>query len=420
MPGTLPVPNRRAIELVLWTATALEAQIPPASKFDRKNYFYPDLPKGYQISQYDLPFSIGGVLPIGDRELRIRRAHLEEDTGSLRHAGDSLHMAPESLVDLNRAGIPLMEIVTEPELYSAEDVRNYALMLRHLMRWLDVSDADMENGQLRIEPNISVRRVGTSELGTKTELKNLNSIRSVYLAVEHEIQRQKAALDSGAQVIQETRGWSEPEKRTFSQRSKEFAEDYRYFPEPDIPPIYLDQTLLHEFHRTMPELPWKRFARLQAQYGLTADDATDVTVERRWADLFEAVVEAGVQPKPAANWIIQERPEIPADRLAELIKLVAAGRINRDQGRQVLQEATTTDRTPAEIVRERGLEQLSDEADLAAVVDQVIGQNPQAVADFQAGKQQALGALLGAVKAATGGRANMGLASSLLRERLTR
>jgi aspartyl-tRNA(Asn)/glutamyl-tRNA(Gln) amidotransferase subunit B len=421
MPGVLPVPNRLAVELVLRTALALECEIPRHTKFDRKNYFYPDLPKGYQISQYDLPMSRNGHLDLADgTRVRIRRAHLEEDTGSLKHAGDALHTAAESLVDLNRSGMPLMEVVTEPDLHSADQARDYALALRQLLRYVGASEADMEKGQLRVEPNISVRRRGTEELGVKTELKNLNSFRALHLAIQHEVERQVRAIEAGGEVVQETRGWSEAERRTFSQRTKEFAEDYRYFPEPDIPPLELDPAWIQRLRAELPELPAARRARLVDQYGLSAQDATDLAAERETADYFEAVVEAGAEAKPAANWVVQERPVIPASRLATLVKLVVAGRINRDQARLVLQEATQADRDPEEIVRERGLEQLSDESDLAAAVDRVIAENPQAVADFHAGNQRAIGALLGAVKAATGGRANMALVSSLLRDRLNR
>jgi aspartyl-tRNA(Asn)/glutamyl-tRNA(Gln) amidotransferase subunit B len=313
-----------------------------------------------------------------------------------------------------------MEVVTEPDLHSADQARDYALALRQLLRYVGASEADMEKGQLRVEPNISVRRRGTEELGVKTELKNLNSFRALHLAIQHEVERQVRAIEAGGEVVQETRGWSEAERRTFSQRTKEFAEDYRYFPEPDIPPLELDPAWIERLRAELPELPAARRARLVEQYGLSAQDATDLAAERETADYFEAVVGAGAEAKPAANWVVQERPVIPAERLAALVKLVVAGRINRDQGRLVLQEATQADRDPEEIVRERGLEQLSDESDLAAAVDRVIAENPQAVADFQAGNQRAIGALLGAVKAATGGRANMALVSSLLRDRLNR
>ena len=419
LPGVLPVPNRTAVEHVLRTAIALECEIPAQTKFDRKNYFYPDLPKGYQISQYDLPLSRNGRLQVGERMVRIRRAHLEEDTGSLKHAGDALHSAHESLVDLNRAGVPLMEIVTEPDLRSADEARDYAVALRGLLRWIGVSEADMEKGQLRVEPNISVRRVGTSELGTKTELKNLNSFRALHLGVQYEVERQVRDLEAGRAVVQETRGWSEPQRRTFSQRSKEEAEDYRYFPEPDIPVIEVATDWVSRLRAELPELPAARRSRLAVEHGLPAQDAADLTAERATAEYFEAVVAAGAPAKAAANWVIQESPEVPAGRLAELVKLVVEGTINRDQGRAVLAESAQTGRAPSQIVSDRGLAQVSDESELAAVVDRVIEEQAQAVADYRAGKQQAIGALMNAVKAATGGRANMGLANRLLRDRLS-
>src|SRR5579864_6936076 len=241
LPGVLPVINRAAVEAGLKTALALNCEIPRHTKFDRKNYMYPDLPKGYQISQYDLPMSVNGHLEVGDRKVRIRRVHLEEDTGKLVHAGDRLHKAWESYVDLNRAGVPLMEIVTEPDIRSADEARDYATGLRALLRAIGASEAEMEKGQLRAEPNISIRRPGTGELGVKTELKNINSFRALHRAILFEVDRQIEALESGGTIVQETRGWSEAEGRTFSQRSKEFAEDYRYFPEPDLPPLELDR-----------------------------------------------------------------------------------------------------------------------------------------------------------------------------------
>src|SRR5437868_13945724 len=246
LPGVLPVPNRAAVEACIKTALALRCEIPRHTKFDRKNYMYPDLPKGYQISQYDLPMSVNGLLEVGPRKVRIRRVHLEEDTGKLIHAGDQLHKAWESYVDLNRAGVPLMEIVSEPDLHSADEARDYAMELRTLLRAIGASEADMEKGQLRAEPNISIRRAGSKELGVKTELKNINSFRALHRAILYEVDRQQQALESGRAVVQETRGWDETEQRTFSQRSKEFAEDYRYFPEPDIPPLELDRAWIEQ------------------------------------------------------------------------------------------------------------------------------------------------------------------------------
>ena len=420
LPGVLPVANRLAVEKVLKTALALNCEIPEKSKFDRKNYFYPDLPKGYQISQYDLPLSRGGWIDIGERRVRITRAHLEEDTGSLKHAGDALHAAPESLVDLNRSGMPLMEIVTEPDLHSAEEARDYALALRQLLRYVGASEADMEKGQLRVEPNISVRRRGDEQLGVKTELKNLNSFRALYRGVEFEIRRQVDLLTSGGQVVQETRGWSEPEQRTFSQRSKEYAQDYRYFPEPDLPPISIDPGWIDRLRGELPELPAPRRVRLMERHGLSEQDARELTTERATADYFEAVVAAGAEAKPAANWVIQESPTATPEQLAAVVRLVGSGTINRDQGREVLGEAARTGRQPDQIVGDRGLAQLSDEAELGTIADRVLDENPKAVADYRAGKLEAIGPLVGKVIAATQRRANAQVARRLLEERLNR
>jgi aspartyl-tRNA(Asn)/glutamyl-tRNA(Gln) amidotransferase subunit B len=418
MPGTLPVVNRRAVELVVKTGLALGGQIARHTKFDRKNYFYPDLPKGYQISQYDLPLCRGGQIDVGGRTVRITRVHLEEDTGKLVHAGDALHTAASSLVDLNRSGVPLMEIVTEPDLRGADEARDYAMALRAILRAIGASDADMERGQLRAEANVSVRRASADALGVKTELKNINSFRALHRAVAYEIERQVDVLESGGTVVQETRGWSETEQRTFSQRVKEYADDYRYFPEPDLPPLELAPAWVEALRASLPELPVARRARLVEAHGITAYDAEQLTEDAASADLFEATVAAGAPAKQAANWIIGSRPTLDAARLAELIGLVVAGTINRDQGLEVLEEAQAAGRSPGDVVRDRGLSQVSDEAELAAIVDRVIAENPRPAADYRAGKKQAIGALLGKVRGATGGRADLRAATRLLESRL--
>ncbi len=421
MPGVLPVINKAAVEACLKTALALNCEIPRHTKFDRKNYMYPDLPKGYQISQYDLPMSVNGHLELGDRQVRIRRVHLEEDTGKLIHAGDKLHKAWESYVDLNRAGVPLMEIVSEPDLRSADEARDYAQALRTLLRTIGASEAEMEKGQLRAEPNISIRRYGSDDLGVKTELKNINSFRALHRAIQFEVNRQVEVVEAGGIVGQETRGWSEAEQRTFSQRSKEFAEDYRYFPEPDLPPLELDRPWIEALRRALPELPAARRARLVSQYALPASDASQIAADRELADLFEAAAKASGDSKQTANWIIGEvapRGKLPTPaHLAELVTLVATGKITRDQGREVLGTSMENGHSPAQIVAERGFAQISDESELRVIVESVIAGNPRAVEDYRAGKKQAMQALMADVRTRAP-QANPRMASALLLELL--
>jgi len=390
MPGVLPVINKAAVEACLKTALALNCEIPIHTKFDRKNYMYPDLPKGYQISQYDLPMSVNGYLEVRGRKVRIRRVHLEEDTGKLIHAGDKLNKAWESFVDLNRAGVPLMEIVSEPDIRGADEARDYAQELRTLLRTIGASEAEMEKGQLRCEPNISIRRYESDDLGIKTELKNINSFRALHRAIEFEIKRQIQVVESGGTVVQETRGWSESEQRTFSQRSKEFAEDYRYFPEPDLPPLQLDRVWIEDLRRELPELPGSRRARLVAEYGLPVADAALIAADRDLADLFEAAAKASGDNKRTANWVIGEvapSGRLPSPiHLAEVVTLVGTGKITRDQGREVLAESMRDGASPAEIVATRGLAQVSDPAAVRATVEAVLADNPKAVADYRAGR----------------------------------
>ncbi len=423
LPGTLPVINRKAVELLLKSALALNCEIQEFTKFDRKNYFYPDLPKGYQISQYDLPMSRNGWIEVAGKRVRITRVHLEEDTGRLVHAGDSLHSGGVSMVDLNRSGMPLMEIVTEPDLRSAADARDYAVELRALLRTIGASEAEMEKGHLRAEANVSLRPRGSEQLGVKTELKNINSFRALFRAVEFELKRQAEVLESGGQVVQETRGWSEAEQRTVTQRSKEGAEDYRYFPEPDLPPLSFEPAYIEELRASLPELPAARRARLVAERGLSEYDAGLITAEAEVAAFFERVLELGVDAKSAANWIIGEvlpsyagRTPDPVD-FAALLEGVQRGEFNRDQGRQILVRMLAG---ASFVEASAGMAQISDAGELAAIVDRVLAENPRAVADFRAGKQQAVGALIGKVKAASGGTANLKLATELLRDRLER
>jgi len=401
MPGVLPVINKAAVEACLKTALALDCEIPVHTKFDRKNYMYPDLPKGYQISQYDLPMSVNGQLELEGRKVRIRRVHLEEDTGKLIHAGDKLHKALESFVDLNRAGVPLMEIVSEPDIRGADEARDYAVAVRTLLRTIGASEAEMEKGQLRIEPNISIRRYGSDDLGVKTELKNINSFRALHRAIEFEVKRQVEVVEAGGTVVQETRGWSESEQRTFSQRSKEFAEDYRYFPEPDLPPLQLDRAWIEDLRRSLPELPASRRARLVSEYGLADADAALIAADRDLADLFEAAARSSGDNKRTANWVVGEvaptgKHPSPV-HLAEVVTLVGTGKITRDQGREVLAESMNDGSSPSEIVARRGLAQVSDPAAVRAAVEAVIAENPKAVQDYREGKVQVLGFLVAQV-----------------------
>ncbi len=423
MPGVLPVVNRRAVEYALRVALALECEIAPTSLFVRKNYFYPDLPKGYQISQYEQPLARHGRLTIvtsqGERVIRIRRVHLEEDTGKLTHVqrDDQAY----SLVDLNRAGVPLLEIVSEPDLHTPEEVRAYATALRSLLRYLGVNSGDMQKGLLRIEPNISVRPVGSPTFGTRTEIKNLNSFRALERSVAYEIQRHIELLRQGKAVRQETRGWDEAQGVTLPQRSKEEAQDYRYFPEPDLPPLVVEAQWIEEIRRSLPELPHARLRRFQKQYNLSAYDAEVLTTERAVADFFEAAVAEApdLPPKMIANWVSGELfsllnqawVEIENSRLSpqaftQLIRLVAQGEINQNTGKMVLAEMFQSGEAPQAIVARRGLQQISDREWIAERVRQVLQEHSDQVAQYLNGKEAVARWLFGQVVRATQGRAN--------------
>ena len=436
LPGALPVINRRAVEMTIRTALALGCRIPEFSKFDRKNYFYPDLPKGYQISQYDLPLSLGGHLEFevgGERRsCGVTRVHLEEDAGTLHHAGE-IHTAKFSLVDLNRAGVPLMEIVGEPDLRSPREAPHYLRALRQLLLHLGVNDGNMEQGSLRCDANISLRPRGQREFGVKVEVKNMNSFRSLQAALEFEFRRQTAVIESGDRVHQETRGWSEAEQGTFSQRSKEEAQDYRYFPEPDLPPLRVSRELVEELRAGLPEPPLRLKDRLRDEHGLSEEQAALLTERLQDAEYFQAMVASGAPPRAAANWQIGplqalckesalaiEHSPVPAAELAALVRMVEAGEVSGTSGREVLAEAFALGRSPVELIRERGLIQVSDAEQMEAWVELAIQQLPKAASDFQSGNDRALGPLVGAVRKASGGVANPDLASRLLRERLGR
>ena len=435
LPGALPVINRRAVELVLATGLAIEATTPAATRWDRKNYFYPDLPKGYQISQYDLPLASAGRLTVdtsdGPFTVGITRAHLEEDTAKLVHA-----VTPEgrrvSLVDFNRSGAPLMEIVTDPVIRTAEQARRYAEELQMLLRSIGASDADMERGQMRVEANVSLRPVGTEAFGTRVEVKNMNSFRSMERAIGHEIARLAAMLDAGEPLRQETRGWSDDRSETYHMRSKETSDDYRYFPEPDLPPLHVDPAWLAALRATMPELPAARRARYREAMGLSAYDAAVLVADPDATGLFEATlaVDPAISAKSVANWVTGEYLRlrkaadagdpviVDASELAALVRVVDEGELSRANGKEVLEAHAATGHPAARIIEERGFRQISDSGAVRAAVDAAIAANPAAVADYRAGKQQAVGFLVGQVMKATRGQANAAMVQATVRERL--
>jgi aspartyl-tRNA(Asn)/glutamyl-tRNA(Gln) amidotransferase subunit B len=434
LPGTLPVINRRAVELVLATGAAIEAETPPATRWDRKNYFYPDLPKGYQISQYDLPLASNGRLSFetseGEVTIGIHRAHLEEDTAKLIHATDEAGRRV-SLVDFNRSGAPLMEIVTEPDVRTAEQARRYAEELQALLRAIGASDADMDRGQMRVEANVSLRPRGTQAFGTRVEVKNMNSFRSVERAIAFEIDRQGAALDAGETLTQDTRGWNEDRGSTYVMRSKEDSHDYRYFPEPDLPPLRVDAGWLAGIRDQLAELPAARRARLEG-LGLSAYDAAVIVSEPAAAGLFEAAREAGdgVDPKALANWVTgpylgllntdaAAAGRVQAGELANLIRRVAAGELSGTNAKEVF-AAHAADGSPvAEIVEAQGFRQISDAGALGIVIDDVVAANPKAVDDYRAGKP-VVGFFVGQVMKATRGQANAAVVQEAVKERLDR
>ena len=435
LPGTLPVANREAIAMTVRTALALECTIPRSTKFDRKNYFYPDLPKGYQISQYDEPLSSDGVLrfTLDGREVSagITRVHLEEDTGTMHHDGDVLQSAERSVIDYNRSGVPLMEIVGEPDLRSADEAREYLQQMRRLLVYIGVNDGNLEQGSFRCDANISLRPRGTEAFGTKVEVKNMNSFRAVHRALEYEIERQRALLEGGGTVVQETRGWVETRGATVAQRSKEQAHDYRYFPEPDLPPLELDEAYVNAVRATLPELPAARAARFVAAHGLSAHDAEILADTREDADCFEALAAAPIPARLAATWQMGDVARLARETktplaasgigvggLRTLLRLVDAGTLSGTTAKELLEELWLPGGDVEALVAERGLARISDEGELGRLVDEAIAASDQAVADYRAGKEKALAAIVGKVMKATRGSADAGRVTALLRERL--
>jgi aspartyl-tRNA(Asn)/glutamyl-tRNA(Gln) amidotransferase subunit B len=434
MPGALPVANRRAVEYTIMAGLALNCKIAQHTFWERKSYWYPDMPKNYQISQYQFPLAYDGWIEIASQDaplkkqplkkrVRITRAHLEEDAGKSYHVGDA------SLLDFNRAGVPLLEIVTEPDFRTPDEAHAYLVKLRTLMRYLGVSSGDMEKGAMRCEANISLRPVGQEALGTKTEIKNLNSFRAVCQALAYEIARQTEILTSGGTVQQVTLGWDEAGQRTVVQRVKEGASDYRYFPEPDLPPLEVSRAWVQEIRARMPELPDARRARFIADLGLPDHDAGVLVADRAVAEYFEAAVAAGGDPKQAANWVTGElfrlmnetgldipgvRHQVPPERLVELLGLIEDGVINHSTAKDVLAAMLAGGQAPQKIIEQRGLAQVSDKDALHAIVTQVLEEHPGQVAQYVDGKAAIAGWLMGQVMRATRGQADPQLARQLL------
>lgn len=438
LPGSLPVINRRAVEFVVRTALALNCKINQNSIFHRKNYFYPDLPKGYQISQYgDTPIGVNGYVEITvngvTKRIGIRRVHLEEDTGKLFHVEGDL-----SQIDYNRSGVPLMEIVTEhdpsagfDQINSADEAREYLVQLRAILMYLGVSDGKMEEGSLRCEPNVSVRPKGSDTFGTRTEIKNLNSFRAVHSGLLYEIERHKKALARGEKIVHETRRWDDVRGRTAPMRGKELEQEYRYFPEPDLPPLSFDPDWIEEQRRSLPELPQQKRKRYIEEYGLSETDASVITASRALAEFYEAAASSYRDPKIVANWVMGDflrllnAADIEADEsklkpemLVDMLRLVDDGTISGKIAKTVFAEMFQTGKPPREIVEGSGLVQITDESEIEAVVQQVIDENPNEVERYRGGKKELLGFFVGQVMRLTKGKANPGMVNKLLKEKL--
>jgi aspartyl-tRNA(Asn)/glutamyl-tRNA(Gln) amidotransferase subunit B len=431
MPGTLPVVNQRAVEYALRVALALGCEINYTSIFARKNYFYPDLPKGYQISQYETPLAVNGELIIkttlGERAIRVRRVHLEEDTGKLTHVNDG------SLVDLNRAGVPLLEIVSEPDMHSVEEAKAYAETLREILRYLEVNSGDMEKGVIRFESNVSVRIAGTTEFGTRTEVKNLNSFRALERASAYEIERQSRVITAGGTIDQETLGWDDAKERTYSQRSKEDAHDYRYFPEPDLPPLVVGNEWVKKIRASLPELPRAKFQRFINQYSLTEYAAGVLVAERAVAEYFESAVKSrDVSAKSVANWLAGDlfalanqagetviNSKVRPEALAELVALVDGGIINQSTAKDILVEMYKTGKRPGEIVEAKGLKQVSDVDFISKIVAEALVENSKEVESFKAGKTGVANFLFGQAMKKAAGKANPAVVKAELERQLS-
>ncbi len=435
-PGMLPVLNRKVVELAVKTGLALNCKIAEYCKFDRKNYFYPDLPKAYQISQFDLPICKEGYLDIdidGEKKrIGITRAHMEEDAGKLVHQG-SITSTPFSLVDLNRSGVPLLEIVSEPDMRSAREARAYMEKLRSILLFAGISDCKMQEGSLRCDANVSVRPWQQKELGTRTEIKNLNSFRALERAIEYEARRQMEALEDGEEIIQETRTWDDEKQVTRSMRSKEEAHDYRYFPEPDLPPLRISREYVEEMRKALPELPDEAQRRLQDVYGLPAYDAALLTMTPETLSFFDRCLSAYPQPKTVSNWMMGELTRLlnlnnmeinecrfGPEELSQMLKLIDDGTISGKMAKNVFEEMFNTGNKPDQIIKEKGMNQISDEDALVNIINEVIQNNPRVVEDYRSGKEKAFGFFVGQVMKNTRGQANPAVVNRLLKECLNR
>lgn len=432
-PGTLPVVNKKAVEYALKIALALNCSINHYTIFHRKNYFYPDQSKNYQISQFDLPLGVKGYLDLdmGDytRRVNITRVHMEEDTGKLVHTGSTgrISEAGASIVDFNRCGTPLIEIVTEPDIRTPEEARQYMVELRNLILYLEVSDCSMEQGSLRCDANVSIRKQGAGTLGTKTEIKNLNSFKFLQKGLAYEIKRQTALLESGKEVIQQTRHYDNNTDTTKALRSKEEAHDYRYFPDPDLVPLNIEQELIDRVAASIPELPQQKAARFKKQYGLSGYDADFLANDTYMSQYFEDVCQHYGDAKAVCNWIMGdfsalvnqqqipfEKAKVKARDLAEMLKMIDSGKISSKIAKSVFEQMFSTGRKPEAIIEEQGLTQISDTGLLQGIIDEVIGNNPEAVSQYREGKQKAIGFLIGQVMARTKGKANPKLVNEMI------
>ena len=435
LPGVLPTVNKRVVEFAIKAGLATNCEINRYSKFDRKNYYYPDLPKNWQTSQYDLPICKNGWVDIDvdgeKRRIRLTRIHMEEDAGKLVHSGTTIKDSLTSDVDYNRTGVPLLEIVSEPDMRSSEEARAYMEKIKAIMEYIDVSNCRMEEGNLRADVNVSLSPVGTKELGTRTEMKNINSFKGLVDAIDYEIERQTEVLEDGGHVVQETRTWDPARGITLSMRSKENAHDYRYMPEPDLPPIVTSEETIEKYRKELPELPDARRARYEKDYGLSDYDAGIITSTRAMAEYYDAVVAAGADPKLAANWIMGDlakqlneeslditQSPVDAQRLGAMIKLIMANTISGKIAKKVFKEMWTSSDDPEKIVKDKGLVQITDVSAIEGVVDEVIAKNPKAVEEYKGGKKKAIGALVGQVMKATKGKANPQMVNQLLAKKL--